>query len=160
MSKLQAKNQLEMNAPVQKVWEVITDITRLHKINPGVVRATGKMNELGSTRTCEMSMNGRKGVLIEKLIDLVPEKKTVWEHQSDDMGLGKMLKNIRYHFTLEKISESKSKLTAESYYEPATFFGSIMNVLMMKRMFSKGQDTILRNINSVVQDGAGAENCE
>ena len=160
MSKLQAKNQLEMNAPVQKVWEVITDITQLHKINPGVVRATGKMNELGATRTCEMSMNGKKGVLVERLVELVPQKRTVWEMESDDMGLSKMLKNVRYHFTLEKVNDTRSRLTAESYYEPATFFGSIMNALMMKRMFSKGQDTILKNINSVVQNGNGAENCD
>ena len=160
MSKLQAKNQLEMNAPAQKVWEVITDINQLHKINPGVVKATGKMNELGSTRTCEMSMRGKKGVLVERLVEFVPQTRTVWEMVSDDMGLGKMLKNVRYHFTLKKVNEGKSRLTAESYYEPANFFGTIMNVLMMKKMFSKGQDTILKNINSVVQSGGGAELCD
>ena len=160
MSKLQAKNQLEMNAPAEKVWKVITDINQLHKINPGVVNATGTMNELGGTRNCEMSMRGKKGVLVERLVELVPEKRTVWEMVSDDMGLSKMLKNVRYHFTLEKISDSKSLLTAESYYVPATFFGSIMNALMMKKMFSKGQDTILKNINSIVQNGSGTENCD
>ena len=160
MSKLQAKNQLEMNAPAQKVWKVITDINQLHKINPGVVKATGTMNELGGTRNCEMSMRGKRGILVERLVELVPEKSTVWEMVSDDMGLSKMLKNVRYHFTLEKVSETKSRLTAESYYEPATFFGGIMNALMMKKMFSKGQDTILKNINSIVQNGGGAENCD
>ena len=77
MSKLQARNETTINAPISNVWAIITDINLLHKINPGVIKATGRMDKQGETRTCEMNNNGRKGIMTEKLVELVPEKKTV-----------------------------------------------------------------------------------
>lgn len=77
MSKLQARNEAILNAPISSVWAIITDINLLHKVNPGVVSAKGRMDKQGETRTCEMNNNGRKGTMTEKLIELVPEKKTV-----------------------------------------------------------------------------------
>ena len=46
MSKLQARNEAVIDAPIATIWSVITDITVLHRINPGVVRATGAMDQL------------------------------------------------------------------------------------------------------------------
>jgi hypothetical protein len=59
------------------------------------------MNRLNGTRTCEIYNKGRKGTLTEKLIELVPETKTVWTIESDTMGMSKMLKDTRFCFTLE-----------------------------------------------------------
>jgi hypothetical protein len=50
MSKLQARNEAIINAPISNIWAIITDKTILHKINPGVVKANGSMNKLGGTR--------------------------------------------------------------------------------------------------------------
>ena len=50
MSKLQARNEAIINAPVSKIWSLITDINQLHKVNPGVIKATGSMNQLNGTR--------------------------------------------------------------------------------------------------------------
>lgn len=151
MSKLQARNETIVNAPVSNVWAIITDINILHKINPGVIKATGRMDKLGETRTCEMDNKGRKGTMTEKLIELVPEQKTVWAIENDTMGMSKMLKDPRFCFYLEKIGDSKTKIINESYYEPATFMAKIMNVLMMKKMMGKMQGQILSNIKSIAE---------
>jgi carbon monoxide dehydrogenase subunit G len=45
MSTLQARNEAIISAPIGKVWAVITDINVLHKINPGVIKATGRMDK-------------------------------------------------------------------------------------------------------------------
>jgi hypothetical protein len=77
MSILQARNEAIINAPVSSIWAIITDIHALHKVNPGVIKASGCMDKQGETRTCEIDNKGRKGTMTEKLIELVPEKKTV-----------------------------------------------------------------------------------
>lgn len=151
MSKLQARNEVIVNAPVSIVWAIITDINLLHKINPGVIRAKGRMDKQGETRTCEMDNKGRKGTMTEKLIELVPEKKTVWAIENDSMGMSKMLKYPRFCFYLQKIGDSKTKIINESYYEPATFMAKIMNALMMKKMMGKIQSQILSNIKSIAE---------
>jgi len=151
MSKLQARNEAIVNAPVSNVWAIITDINILHKINPGVTKATGRMDKQGETRTCEMDNKGRKGTMTEKLIELVPEQKTVWAIENDTMGMSKMLKDPRFCFYLEKLGDSKTKIINESYYEPATFMAKIVNALMMKKMMGKIQGQILSNIKSMAE---------
>jgi uncharacterized protein YndB with AHSA1/START domain len=151
MSKLQARNEAIINAPIGSVWAIITDINSLPKVNPGVVKATGRMDKQGETRTCEMDNNGRKGTMTERLVELIPEKKTVWAIENDTMGMSKMLKDPRFCFHLEKLDTNKTKIVNESYYQPANFMVRIMNALMMKRKMSEIQEQILTNIKKIAE---------
>ena len=134
MSKLQAHNEEIINAPISKVWAIITDINLLGKINPGVITA-----------------KGRKGTMTEKLVELVHEQKTVWVIENDTMGMKKMLKDPRFCFYLEKVGDSKTKITNESYYLPANLMAKIMNALIMKKMMGKIQGQILTNIKTIAE---------
>jgi uncharacterized protein YndB with AHSA1/START domain len=148
MSKLQARNEAVINASVSKVWSIITDIDLLQKINPGVIKATGRMDKQGETRTCEMDNRGKKGTMTEKLVELIPEKKTVWAIENDTMGMSKMLKDPRFCFYLEKLDDNKTRIVNESYYEPANFMVKIMNALMMKKKMGQ----ILSNIKTIAEN--------
>jgi len=152
MSILQARNETIINAPLKRVWALITDINVLPKVNPGVITATGTMDKQGATRTCEMSNNGRKGTMTERLAELVHEKKTVWVIENDSMGMGKMLKDPRFCFYLEKVDDTKTRLINESYYQPATIMMKIMNVVMMKRKMGQIQEQILSNIKKLAEN--------
>ena len=87
--------------------------------------------------------------MTEKLIELVPEKKTVWTIESDTMGMSKMLKDPRFCFYLEKLDDNKTRIINESYYQPANLMVKIMNGLMMKKKMRKIQGQILSNIKSL-----------
>ena len=151
MSKLQARNETIINAPISNVWAIITDIKLLDRINPGVLKASGRMDKQGETRTCEMENRGRKGTMTERLIELVPEQKTVWAIENDTMGMSKMLKDPRFCFYLEKLGENKTKIINESYYQPASLMVKIMNALMMKRKMGQIQEQILSNIKFIAE---------
>ena len=151
MSKLQARNQEIINAPIGKVWAIITDINLLDKINPGVITAKGRMDKQGETRTCEMDNKVRKGTMTEKLVELVHEQKTVWVIENDTMGMKKMLKDPRFCFYLEKVGDTKTKIINESYYLPANLMAKIMNALMMKKKMGKIQTQILTNIKVIAE---------
>ena len=152
MSILQARNEAIINAPISKIWAIITDINLLPKVNPGVLSASGRMDRQGETRTCEFNNRGRKGTMTERLIELVPEKKTVWTIESDTMGMGKMLKDPRFCFYLEKLGDDKTKIINESYYEPANLMAKIMNGLMMKKKMRQIQEQILSNVKSLAEN--------
>lgn len=136
MSTLQARNEAIINTPVESIWAIITDIGILHKVNPGVVKASGRMDVQGETRTCEINNNGRKGTMIEKLIEMVPQK----EELSDK----------RFIFNLETLAD-KTKVVNESYYKPANLIAKIMNGLMMKRMILKAKEQILSNMKLLTE---------
>lgn len=152
MSKLQARNEAIINAPVSRVWAILTDINVLPKINPGVITASGRMDKQGETRTCEMENRGKRGTMTEKLIELVPEKKTVWAIESDTMGMGKMLIDPRFCFYLEKVGDGQTKIINESYYLPANLMVKIMNVLMMKKKMGEIQAQILSNVKKMAEN--------
>lgn len=151
MSKLQTKCEAVINAPAESIWAVITDIKQLAKLNPGVVKATGRMDIQGETRTVEINMNGRNGTFTEKLIEMVPEEKTVWTIENDTMGMSKMLKENRFVINLEKLSETKTKVANETYYQPANFIARIMSALMIKPAFGKIQGQILTNLKILTE---------
>jgi uncharacterized protein YndB with AHSA1/START domain len=151
MSILQARNEAIINAPVSQVWAAITDIKLLHKINPGVIKASGRMDKQGETRTCEMNNKGKIGTMTEKLVELVPESKTVWAIESDSMGMSKMLVDPRFCFYLEKLDEGRTKIVNESYYKPANLMVRLMNVMVMKKKMSQIQGQILSNIKSLTE---------
>ena len=151
MSTLQAKNEAIINASVRSVWAIITDISLLQKVNPGVVKATGRMDKQGETRTCEFNNKGKVGTMTERLIELVPERKTVWTIENDSMGMSKMLKETRFCFYLEKLGDNKTKVTNESYYRPANIIAKLMNSLAMKKKIGQIQQQILANIKSLAE---------
>ena len=151
MSKLQARNEIVVNAPVNRIWAVITDINLLHKVNPGVIKATGRMDKQGETRACEFDNKGRKGTMTERLIECVPEKKTAWTIEKDTMGMSKMLKETRFCFILDKLDDNRTRVVNESYYQPANLFVSIMNTLMMKKKMRQIQEQILANIKLLTE---------
>jgi len=151
MSKLQARSEAIINAPVHSIWSIITDINLLQQINPGVLKATGRMDRQGETRTCEFNNVGRKGSMTEKLIELIPEKKTAWTIENDTMGMSKMLKDTKFCFNLEKLDDNKTKLVNESYYQPANLIAKIMNSLVMKKKMGQIQEQILSNIKTLAE---------
>jgi len=152
MSTLQAKNEVIVDAPVSEVWSIITNIELLPKINPGVLTATGRMDVQGAIRTCEMMNRGKKGSMTEKLVEFVPETKTEWTIQNDSMGMSKMLKEPRFCFYLEKISDHRTRLINESYYDPANTMVRMMNALFMKKKMGQIQQQILNNIKSLAEN--------
>lgn len=151
MSKLQAHNEAIINAPVSRVWQIITDINLLDKINPGVISAKGRMDKQGETRTCEMQNGGKTGTMTERLSELVPERKTVWVIEQDSMGMSRMLKDPRFCFYLEKLDDGKTRIINESFYQPANLAVRIMNSLMMKRKMGQIQEQILMNIKKLAE---------
>lgn len=64
MSTLQARNEAIINAPGVSIWAIITDITSLEKVNPGVVKASGRMDIQGATGAREINSNGSKGTMV------------------------------------------------------------------------------------------------
>ena len=151
MSKLQVKNETVINAPINSIWAIITDINLLSKVNPGVVKATGRMDKEGETRTVEININGKNGTFSEKLIELVLEKKTVWTIENDTMSMSKMLKDNHFVCNLEKLDDNKTKVTNETYYQPANFIAKIMNALMIKGTFRNMQEQMLTNIKNLAE---------
>lgn len=145
-SKLQARNEIIINQPVEKIYQMITDISQLHKINPGVIKAEGKMDEVGAKRHCTIDNRGKEGKMEEKCLELVPYERTVWQLEKDNVGFTKMMDNIRFYFHLKANGPNSTFVANETHYAPRHFIAALMNSIMMRKMVGKTQQTILTNL--------------
>lgn len=90
--------------------------------------------------------------MTELLIEMEPDKKTVWTVESDDMGMSKMLKETRFCFHLQKFSDNQTKVVNGTWYKPANLIAKIMNALMMKKIIFKAQEQILSNLKAITEN--------
>ena len=109
------------------------------------------MDKQGEMRICEFNNKGKVGTMTERLIELVPEQKTVWTIEKDSMGMTKMLKETRFCLYLEKLDENKTRVINESYYQPTNFIAKLMNSFVMKKKMGQIQEQILANIKALAE---------
>ena len=68
-----------VEAPVERVWEVLTDFDRWAEWNPSVPSIEGEPR-VGSTVTLTLAMPGRPSAKVKAaLTEVVPERRLVWD---------------------------------------------------------------------------------
>ena len=63
-----------------------------------------------------------------------------------------LLKETCFVTSLEKIDDSKTKVTNETYYQPLNVIAKIMSALMVKPVFAKMQEEILTNLKILTEE--------
>src|ERR671933_1624131 len=107
--RMQGTKQLErdttVNAPVGTVYRLFMDNAELANWAP-VVDAVidergGDDTGLGTTRACAVTMNGKKGTMVERCVEAVPETRASFLVVDDSFGFNKMLTDYGFtaHFT-------------------------------------------------------------
>jgi uncharacterized protein YndB with AHSA1/START domain len=106
---MQGRKQLErrttVNAPIGVVYRLFMDNAELANWAPAVDAVIGQRGGdgtgQGATRTCAVTMNGKKGTMVERCIEAVPETRASFLVVDDSFGFGKMLTGYGFtaHFT-------------------------------------------------------------
>ncbi len=108
--KFQSKQSIIINAPLEKVWNYLMDISYQCHLSDG------------------------KNSCVEKDIEIVPMKKIVTELPSDTMGLTKLLNDYVVETLFEKISENQTKLEMLHYYSSSKFKVWLMNFIIKPKI--------------------------
>src|SRR5664279_595412 len=103
--KFQSKQEVIINAPLEKVWEFNMDLSKIAEYHPRVNKVdliSGKQfREAGVAYQCHLSDG--KNTCIEKDIEIIPMEKIVTVFLSDTMGLTKLLPDYIVESTLQNI---------------------------------------------------------
>src|ERR671933_232587 len=124
--RMQGTKQLErdttVNAPVGTVYRLFMDNAELANWAP-VVDAVidergGDDTGLGTTRTCAVTMNGKKGTMVERCVEAVPENRASFLVVDDSFGFNKMLTDYGFtaHFTAT--ASHRTTVRIETFYTP------------------------------------------
>lgn len=106
------KTEVVLNAPIEKVWAILTDLETWSEWNPFIIQASGDAT-VGSKLTNTLVNNEKPMVFQPVVTELEINKKFAWLGSAFAGGF-----KGRHYFALEAINHNQVKLT-----HGETFFG-------------------------------------
>ena len=156
---MQGKKQLEqhttVNAPPGAVYRLFMDNAELANWAPAVDAVThehgGDETGLGATRTCAVTMNGKKGTMLERCVETVPDTRASFLVVDDSFGFSKMLTGYGFtaHFT--PAASGQTTVRIETFYTPAHPAAAALNRLVMRRKFRDVVDQLLAGLRTLAE---------
>ena len=143
-SKFQSKQAVIINAPVEKVWEMNMDLSRIAEYHPRVSKVDlisgQKLRDKDIMYRCHLK-DGRN-TCIEKDIEIVPMQKLVTVFPQDTMGLTKLLPGYRVESTLTKTGNNATRVEMSHFYFDTNWKVRLLNFIIKRKLARETQDTL------------------
>jgi uncharacterized protein YndB with AHSA1/START domain len=154
---MQGKKQLErdttVSAPAGAVYRLFMDNAELANWAPAVDAVThehgGDETGLGATRTCAVTMNGKKGTMVERCVEAVPSARASFLVVDDSFGFTTMFTGYGFtaHFT--PAAGGRTTVRIETFYTPANPITAVLNKLIMRRRLRRVVDDLLAGLRTL-----------
>lgn len=142
--KFQSKQEVIINAPLEKVWEFNMDLSKIAEYHPRVNKVdfiSGKQfRETGVSYQCHFKDG--KNTCIEKDIEIVPMQKLVTVFSQDTMGITKLLPDYIVESNVSKVGDNATKIEMSHYYSSSKLTVWLINIFIKRKIASETQDTL------------------
>ena len=142
--KFQSKQEIIINAPIEKVWEFNQDLSKIPEFHPRVNKVdliSGKQfREKGVSYQCHL-IDG-KNICVEKDIEIIPMQKLVTEMSDDTMGLTKLLSDYSVETIISKVDEQSTKIEMLHYYSDSKVLVFILNFIIKNKIAEETRETL------------------
>lgn len=145
MARLQ--HQITINAPIEKVWGVLTDLEQVGAYNPlvkSVKYITDHKTGVGAARECQFEP---KGSGKERVTAIAEMKSISMEMYESDWPL----KFMNWTNYLTESNGTTSVKTVTEYKMKFGVLGSIMDALMMKPKFNKTLNELFVSLKNYIE---------
>ena len=148
----QSKQSVQVDAPLEVVWEFSMDLTKIPSFHPRVFKVdllSGKSRrEAGVAYRCHLV--GGKHLCTEKDVELVPMEKIVTVFPEDTFGMSKLLPDYRVETTFRKVNEHVTEVTISHYYSTPSLKARLFN-LIGKRKIARETSATLNSIKAQIK---------
>lgn len=142
--KFQSKQEVIIQAPLEKVWEFNMDLSKIAEYHPRVNKVdliSGKQfREPGVSYQCHLTDG--KNTCIETDIEIVPLQKLVTVFPQDTMGLTKLLPDYVVESSLSKVGENATKVEMSHFYSSSKWIVRLFNFFIKRKIAQETQDTL------------------
>jgi uncharacterized protein YndB with AHSA1/START domain len=147
--KKQLSREATIGAPPDFVYRLFMDNAELANWAPVVERVIketgGDETGLGTTRTCEVTMQGKRGTMVEECVEAVADTRASFRLVDDSFGFQRMLKD--YGFTTHFTNTARgTQVRIETFYTPSNILWATVNALFMRRRFRGIVDELLEGL--------------
>ena len=135
---VQGQDEIIVNAPVEKIWPLISDSKRLLDWGPPVrgvqvMGMSGQPEGLGSYRRVDADFNGQQGHFIERRIEHIEGKKMAVHIEEENFGIFRMITDVGSSLEIESVGPNKTRVIFSFFHRPKGIVGQIMNRLVILR---------------------------
>jgi hypothetical protein len=150
--KFQSKQEVIINAPIEKVWEFNQDLTKIARYHPRVYKVDLISNQpfRGVDIAYRCHLSDGKNTCIEKDIEVIPMKKIVTILPEDTMGISKLLVDYVVETLFTSLDEQTTKMEFYHYYSSNTLKIKLLNLFARKKIARESKDT-LNAIKKVIE---------
>lgn len=142
------KHEVRINAPVEKIWSILSDLEQVGNYNPLVTSVkyiTDNKTGIGSSRECTFKP---KGGAKERVTALNHMKSISMEMYESDWPL----RYMKWTNTLDERNGQTIIATTTDFKMKFGIFGSIMETLVMKPKFNKVLDKLFENLKHYAEN--------
>jgi len=143
------EESITINAPLSKVWQVLSDFNDVYTWAPTVTHSYGlntKKQQIGAARHCEIKGFGGIDEVITQW-----EEKSGFTYTVSDLG---PLTGAQSRWNIEQVGVHKTKLTIELAYNlKFSIIGKLLHSLMMRSKLSESIDLTLMAVKNRVESG-------
>lgn len=139
-----------IDAPVDAVWEALSDIGSIYEWNPGVIQshATSDTTEgLGATRTCDL---GGDNFLDEEVVAWKPGEQLTMRI----VGTNLPFETADVRFYLRPEGDQTVVTVSPDYKLKFGPMGSLMDRFYVRGTYQKGMDNLLQGLKEHVEENA------
>jgi hypothetical protein len=138
----QGADKIDIAAPIDVVWGLVSDSVRLAEWGPPVKSVTvlSPLPEgVGSRRRIEAAFDGRAGSFIETRIEHEEGRALAYLINEETFGLFKMLRDVGFRIELDRVDAATTRVVWTFFHEPHGFLGRVMNPLVIRRAQRKNR---------------------
>ena len=150
---LQSRQEVIINAPLQKVWEFGQDLTKIPQYHPRVnkVDLISGQSQRGAGVAYQCHLRDGKNTCIEKDIEVVPMERIVTALPEDTMGIAKLLPDYVVETVFTKVDSDATKVEFHHFYSTRTLKLKLLNLFVRPKIAKESQDT-LNSIKRAIEE--------
>jgi uncharacterized protein YndB with AHSA1/START domain len=152
--KVQGGNELLIDANPEQIWAVLDDSSRvpeyMHAVK-SIDTAPGSSEYVGSTRSCHVEMQGKRGEVVERCVELVRNERLTHVMERDAFGFSRFFDDFGFSFILEPSPGGRTLVRLEGFYREKGLRGRVLNELMMKRKLDALRGRVLADLKRLVE---------
>lgn len=138
-------NEIIINAPIDKIWGILTDLELLDKTDPTVKKATLiSENKTGLEAKRKVFMQDGKNWFDEKITVFKPNEELVY--QLTDCSFP--IKRLKHTYSFQKMGNQTKVKQVMEYSVKFGFIGVLMDKMMIGKQFNSGITKFLNGLKS------------
>lgn len=141
-------NNVTINAPIDKIWGILTDLELLDKTDPTVKKATlVSENKTGLEAKRKVLMQDGKNWFDEKITVFKPNEELVY--QLTDCSFP--IKGLKHTYSFQKIGTQTKVQQVMEYTVKFGLLGVLLDKMMIGKQFNSGITKFLTGLKSYAE---------